>query len=49
MQLRKNFSDGSVKDVFQAEDLGCRDTCWVATEIIQARNEDGSKALTAGV
>lgn len=49
MQLRKNFSDRSVKDIFQSEDLGCRDTCWMATERIQMRNEDASKALTGGV
>lgn len=49
MQLRKNFSDGIIKIVFQSEDWGYRDTYWMATEIIQMRNEDGGKALTAGV
>lgn len=49
MQLRKNFSNGSVKNVFESEDLGYRDICCMATEIVKMRKKDGSKALTAGV
>lgn len=39
MQLRKNLSDSSVKNVFESENLGYRDTCHMATEIIKMREK----------